>query len=138
MSAFQAGVIDLFPRSSSVAGLGRAAYITDPWFESSYGLVERGAPGSAVPIDLAPTRVATGPAPLARAFAPRALPPRLILPKNPGAEMPASVCSGESQAGFAEIRDATSVLLAQRSICRDQPLRVLPLPQAPLQIGRAH
>jgi signal transduction histidine kinase/DNA-binding response OmpR family regulator len=135
MSAFQAGVIDLFPRSSSVPGLGRADYITDPWFESSYGLVERGAPGSAVPIDLAPTRVATGPAPFARAFAQRALPRSLILPKKTWAEMLASVCSGESQAGFAEIRDATSVLLAQRSICRDQPLRTLPLPHALLQAG---
>src|ERR1039457_7597079 len=103
MSAFQAGVIDLFPRSSSVAVLGRAAYITDPWFESSYGLVERGAPGSAVPIDLAPTRVATGPAPFARAFAQRALPRSLLLPKKTWAEMLASVCSGGAQAGFAEI-----------------------------------
>ena len=135
MAAFQAGIIDLFPRSSSVAGLGRAAYITDPWFESSYGLVERGAPGSAVPVDLAPTRVATGPTPFARAFAARSLPRSLILPKNNWSEMLSSVCSGESGAGFAEIRDATSVLLAQRSICRDQPLRVLPLPQALLQAG---
>ena len=135
MSAFQAGIIDLFPRSSSVAGLGRAAYITDPWFESSYGLVERGAPGSAVPIDLAPTRVATGPAPFARAFAARSLPRSLILPKKNWSEMLSSVCSGESEAGFAEIRDATSVLLAQRSVCRDQPLRALPLPHALLQAG---
>jgi signal transduction histidine kinase len=135
MSAFQTGIIDLFPRSSTVAGLGRAAYITDPWFESSYGLVERGAPGSAVPFDLAPTRVATGPAPFARAFAARSLPRSLILPKKNWSEMLSSVCSGESEAGFGEIRDATSVLLAQRSICRDQPLRVLPLPQALLQAG---
>ena len=135
MSAFHKGAIDLFPRSSVVAGLGRADYITDPWFESSYGLVERGAPGSPVPIDLLPTRVATGPAPFARAFAARSLPYSLILPKKNWSEVLSSVCSGESEAGFAEIRDATSVLLAQRSVCRDQPLRVLPLPQALLQAG---
>ena len=135
MSAFQAGIIDLFPRSSSVARLGRAAYITDPWFESSYGLVERGAPGSAVPVNLAPTRVATGPMPFARVFAGRSLPGSLILPKKNWSEMLSSICAGEVDAGFAEIRDATSVLLAQRSVCRDQPLRVLPLRHALLEAG---
>lgn len=134
-SAFRTEIIDLFPRSSSVIGLGRAAYITDPWFESSYGLVELGAPGSAVPVNLAPVRVATGPAPFARAFGVRSLPASLILPKKNWSEMLASICAGNVEAGFAEIRDATSVLLAQRSTCGDQALRVLPLPHALLQAG---
>ena len=135
LSAFQTGLIDLFPRSSSVAGMGRAAYITDPWFESSYGLVELGAPGSPIPINLAPTRVATGPAPFARVFAGRSLPGAVILRKKNWKAVLDSICAGEVQAGFAEIRDATSVLLAQRSICQDQALRVLPLPNALLQAG---
>ena len=135
MSAFQAGLIDLFPRMSSVAGMARPAYITDPWFESSFGLLERGAPGSAVAIDLAPARVATGPTPFARVFGERSLPGSLILPKKNWTEVLAGVCAGEVDAGFGEIRDATSILLAQRSICRDQPLRVLPLRNAILPTG---
>src|ERR1035441_6366286 len=39
MDAFQAGIIELFPRTSSVAGMARPAYVTDPWFESSFGLL---------------------------------------------------------------------------------------------------
>jgi signal transduction histidine kinase/DNA-binding response OmpR family regulator len=135
MSAFQAGIIDLFPRNSSVAGMERPAYTTDPWFESSFGLLERGAPGSPDPIDLAPARVATGPTPFVRVFAARSLPGSLLLPKRNWTEVLASVCSKEADAGFGEIRDATSVLLAQRSVCRDQPLRILPLPHAVLDTG---
>ena len=32
-AAFESDVIDLYPRSSLVAGLARAPYITAPWFE---------------------------------------------------------------------------------------------------------
>ena len=135
MAAFQTGLIDLFPRNSSAPGMARPPYITDPWFESSFGLVELGAPDSAVPFNLAPARVATGPTPFAGFFAGLSLPGSLILPKKNWSEMLASVCAGEADAGFGEIRDATSVLLAQRSICRDQPLRVLPLRDAVLQTG---
>jgi signal transduction histidine kinase/CheY-like chemotaxis protein len=135
MDAFQAGIIELFPRTSSVAGMARPAYVTDPWFESSFGLLERGAPGSAVPVDLTPSRVATGPTPFVRVFAGKSLPGSLILPKKNWIEILAAICAGEVDAGFGEIRDATSVLLAQRSICRDQPLRVLPLRDAVLQTG---
>lgn len=135
LAAFQAGIIDLFPRSSSVAGLGRAPYITDPWFESSYGLVTRGVPGSAPASAASPARIATGATPFARAFAGISLPHAAITPKKDWSEMLKSVCTGESDAGFAELRETTTVLLTQRATCRDQALRIAPVHSARLEAG---
>jgi hypothetical protein len=135
MSAFRAGLIDLFPRTSIVRGMDRPVHITDPWFESSFALLEAGAPGSSVPIDLKPARVATGPTPFVLVYGALTLPGSQILPKKNWTAILASICRGEVNAGFGEIRDATAALLAPRDVCRDQQLRVVPLRGAVLPTG---
>ncbi len=135
LAAFQSGAIDLFPRSSNVAGLGRAPYISAAWFESTYGLVASGAPETAGPVDVAPKSVATGPTPFAKAFAGRSLPGAAIVPKENWNEMLGALCSGEVEAGFAELREATTVLLTQRTACQGHAVHILPIRGAQLAAG---
>ncbi len=133
--ALAAGAIDLFPRSSDVPGMARAPYISDYWFESFYGLVQRAPKGASPPVDLAGKRVATGPSFFAKTFAARILPGAIILPQPGIRELMVSVCTGESDVAFAELREATSFLIERPKACQDQPIRLWPLPQAVVEAG---
>lgn len=134
-SAFQSGLIDLFPRSSDVPGLARAPYITASWFESFYGIVQRAPQGAPRPTDLAGKKVATGTSHFARAFAARTLPGAHILPQPKWKDVLISVCNGDVDAGFAELREVTSVLMNGLPECQGQKVRLWPMREAVVEAG---
>jgi signal transduction histidine kinase/CheY-like chemotaxis protein len=134
-AAFQSGAIDLFPRSSAVAGLARAPYITESWFESFYGIVQRAPQGAPRPADLAGKKVATGTSHFARAFAAKTLPGATILPQPKWQDVLVSVCNGDADAGFAELREVTSVLMNGLPECQGQQVRLWPMREAVLEAG---
>lgn len=134
-AAFQSGAIDLFPRSSAVAGLARAPYITESWFESFYGIVQRAPQGAPRPGDLAGKKVATGTSHFARAFAAKTLPGATILPLPKWRDVLVSVCNGEADAGFAELREVTSFLMNGLPECQGQQVRLWPMQEAVLEAG---
>ncbi|MBL8238784.1 MAG: response regulator [Bryobacterales bacterium] len=134
-AAFRDGVIDLFPRSSDLSGMARAPYITAPWFETFYGLVQRAPQGAPPPGSLIGRPVATTESHFVKAYAARVLPGATIQAKSNWNDVLASVCNGTSDAAFGELREATSVLMARVPECQHHPLRLLPLRQAVLEAG---
>jgi len=134
-AAFQSGEIDLFPRSSIVPGMGRAPYISESWFESFYGIAHLATVDTSLPESLTGRRVATGPTPFAKAFASKNLPGALVLPQGSWKEVLIGVCRGDSDAAFAEIREAMSVLASRPPECQDQSVKLLPLRKAVLEAG---
>ncbi len=134
-AAFRDNVIDLFPRSADVSGMARAPYISAPWFESFYGLVQKAPQGAPPPASLAGKPVATASSHFLKAYAARNLPGAVILPRNSWSSVLVSVCDGTADAAFAELREATSVLMSSIPECRNQPLRLWPLQSAVVQAG---
>ena len=134
-AAFDHGTIDLFPRSSDVPGLARAPYITAPWFETFYGVVERAPGGAPIPKDFPGRRVATTASHFVRAYAARVLPGATVVPFENWSAVLRGVCNGTTDIAFAELREANSALMAKVPECREQPLRLLPLRQAVLVAG---
>ncbi len=134
-AAFTDGAIDIFPRSSDVAGLARAPYITGPWFETFYGVVERAPGGAPVPKDFPGRRVATTSSHFVRAYATRILPGATVIAYQDWRAVLRSVCDGSTDIAFAELREANAALMGKVQECREQPLRLLPLRQAVLNAG---
>ena len=134
-AAFQSGAIDLFPRSSNVRGLARAPYISQSWFQSFYGLVELAPSGAAMPENLAGKRIATGVSPFTRQFAAKILPGAIILPQSSWKAVLQSVCRGETDAAFAELRETTSALMSSLPECQGKPVRLWPIRDAVLEAG---
>lgn len=135
IAAFQDGSIDLYPRSSDVSGIARAPYISAPWFETFYGLVQRAPQGAPPPADLNGRTVATTSSHFLKAYAARVLPGSKVVPHEMWSGVLTSVCTGESDAAFAELREATSVLIGRVPECQNQPLRLWPLKQAAVEAG---
>jgi signal transduction histidine kinase/CheY-like chemotaxis protein len=134
-AAFREGAIDLFPRSSDVPGMARAPYISAPWFETFYGLVQRAPQGAPPPGDLSGRPVVTIDSHFLKAYGARVMPGALIIPKNRWNDVLTSVCNGTADAAFAELREATSVLIARVPECQHHSLRLLPLRHAVLEAG---
>jgi diguanylate cyclase (GGDEF)-like protein len=132
---FRLGEIDLFPRSSDVPGMKRAPYITESWFESYYGLAERASIGSSPHRQYRGERVATGPTPFAEVFALQNLPGAHIVPRPNWKDALASVCTGQAEAAFAELREAMAALAARPEGCQDQRIQLWPIPKAVLEAG---
>jgi signal transduction histidine kinase/AmiR/NasT family two-component response regulator len=134
-AAFRDGAIDLFPRSADVAGLSRAPYLTAPWFESFYGLIQKSSDDAPSPASLAGRPIATGSSYFLRAYAAIQLPRAKIVPRESWNEVLAAVCDGSVEAAFAELREATSVLLRSQPPCGHQSLRLVPLREAVVMAG---
>ena len=134
-AAFNQGAIDLFPRSSELSGMARAPYISAPWFETFYGLIQRAPRGAPPPGSLAGRPLATSSSHFIKAYAARVFPGATIVPQKDWNEVLTSVCSGTADAAFAELREATSVLMARESECNDMPIRLLPLRQSAIEAG---
>ncbi len=135
LAAFQSGAIDLFPRSSDVAGLGRAPYISNSWFESFYGIVQKGPQGMPAPSNFAGKRIATNSSHFALAFAERTLPGAVIAPQENWQDVLIAVCSGQADAGFAELREVTPFLMNGPPQCQGKPVRLWPMREAVMEAG---
>jgi signal transduction histidine kinase/ActR/RegA family two-component response regulator len=133
--AFAAGDIDMFPRSSEVPGLARAPHVTRHWFESFYGILQRAPQGAPAPAVFTGKTVATGQTHFIRAMAERLLPGAVIRPMPTWSHVVASVCSGESDLAFTELREAASALLEHPPVCRETPVRLWPLQNAVVSAG---
>ncbi len=134
-AAFRDGKIDLFPRSADVAGLSRAPYLTAPWFESFYGLIQK-APEDAPPPAIGPgSAVATGSSYFLRAYAAIQLPGAKIVARDSWDAVLTDVCDGSATAVFAELREAASVLLRRQPPCGAGSLRLVPLREAAVMAG---
>jgi signal transduction histidine kinase/ActR/RegA family two-component response regulator len=133
--AFAAGEIDMFPRSSEVPGMARAPYVTRHWFESFYGILQRAPQGAPAPAEFKGKTVATGQTHFIRAMAERLLPGAVIRPLPTWSRVVASVCSGESDLAFTELREAASALLEHPPVCRETPVRLWPLQNAVVSAG---
>ena len=135
LAAFQRGAIDLYPRSSDVAGMGRAPYISASWFETFYGVVQKATRDAPPPGSLTGKQVATGPSHFSNVFASKILPGAIVIRKPSWKDVLISVCTGDTDAAFAELREATSILMASLPECHDQPVRLWPMRNAVLQAG---
>lgn len=136
---FSSGAIDLYPRSSAVAGMTRAPHISRPWFESYYGLVSEAKRGHAEMPKVEGTVVLTGNSPFVQAFARQRLPGAQLEATESWAEAIERLCAGTGDAAFGDLRDATVGLLTRPPECHDRALRTHPLPGAvvPAGIGAA-
>ena len=134
-AAFQSGAIDLFPRSTNVPGMARAPYISAHWFESYYGVLHRSSQGVPPPAELSGKPVATGQTYFVKAYASMILPGAIIHPKQNWSQVLSAVCTGEAVAAFAELREATSALMAGVPECKGRPVRLWPLRHAVVEAG---
>lgn len=135
-AAFQAGHIDLYPRSSGVPGLVRAPHITTPWFETFYGLIQRASADRKKPSSFSGRTVATTRSYSLESYAATLLPGARIVPQADWGQVISQVCSGEVDAAFAELREANSALVAHvPGPCRDRSLRFVPLRNAVVEAG---
>ncbi len=135
MAAFNSHTIDLFPRSTDVPGFGRAPYISNPWFESFYGMVAKESWIDTTPNGFRGQRVAIGPTPFVKAFAGRHLPGAVLVPETGWDAVLAGVCAAEEAAGFVELREATTALIERRDDCPGSALKVWPIRGAVVDAG---
>jgi signal transduction histidine kinase/ActR/RegA family two-component response regulator len=132
---FSDGTIDLYPRSSAVAGMARAPHISRPWFESYYGLVSEAKRGRSEMPKVDGAVVLTGSTPFVQAFAKQRLPGAQLEATTGWPDAIERLCSGEGAAAFGDLREATVGLLSRPADCHNRVLRTFPLAGAAVPAG---
>jgi PAS domain S-box-containing protein len=133
-AALRGGKVDLWPLMTITPERRPFLHFSSAYLESVICLLTRKRSAFQKASDLANARVEHLHLPINRTLARRHLPDAELTAVSNARSLVADVCRGTTDAAFIE-EDAIIHLLMDGAGCADEPLQVIPLPEARIQLG---